>query len=106
MTKSSSWAKHHMRENRNNQFRPEQQELYKQLRAIRANSLLLMEYTIKYTNEQGVNMVAIADIVDLTKKEVFRLNGEIHNTNRAEIKDWEQKIYLEQLGWKVTDIET
>ena len=106
MTKSSSWAKHHMRENRNNQFRPEQQELYKQLRAIRANSTLLMEYTIKYTNEQGVNMVAIADIVDLTKKEVFRLNGEIHNTNRAEIKDWEQKIYLEQLGWKVTDIET
>ena len=95
-----------MRENRNNQFRPEQQELYKQLRAIRSNSLLLMEYTIKYTNEQGVNMVAIADIVDLTKKEVFRLNGEIHNTNRAEIKDWEQKIYLEQLGWKVTDIET
>ena len=43
-----------MRENRNNQFRPEQQELYKQLRAIRANSMLLMEYTIKYTNEQGV----------------------------------------------------
>jgi len=37
MSKSSSWAKHRMRENRNNQFRPEQQELYKQLRAIRAN---------------------------------------------------------------------
>jgi len=95
-----------MRENRNNQFRPEQQELYKQLRAIRANSELLMEYTIPYTNEQDVAMVAIVDIADLTKKEVFRLNGAIHNTNRAEIKDWEQKIYLEQLGWKVTDIST
>jgi very-short-patch-repair endonuclease len=95
-----------MRENRNNQFRPEQLEMYKQLRAIRANSELLMEYTIKYTNEQGVDMVAIADIADLTKKEVFRLNGEIHNTNRSEIKDWEQKEYLTALGWKVTDIET
>jgi len=106
MTKSSSWAKYRMRQNRNNQFRPEQIELYKQLRAIRANSTLLMEYTIKYTNEQGVDMIAIGDIVDLTKKEVFRLNGEIHNTNRAEIKDWEQKEYLQIAGWKVTDIET
>jgi len=95
-----------MRENRNNQFRPEQQELYKQLRATRANSTLLMEYTIKYTNEQGTDMVAIGDIVDLTRKEVFRLNGEIHNTNRSEIKDWEQKVYLEMDGWKVTDIDT
>jgi very-short-patch-repair endonuclease len=104
MTKSS-WAKHHMHENRNNQFRPEQITLYKQLRATRANSELLMEYTIKYTNEQGKTMIAIADIADLTKKEVFRLNGPIHNSNRAEVKDWEQKIYLEQKGWKVTDIE-
>lgn len=105
MSKKASWAKHHMRENRNNQFRPEQIDIYKQLRAIRANSDLLMEYTIKYINEQGKDMIAIADIVDLTRKEVFRLNGDIHNTNRSEEKDWEQKEYLQKIGWKVTDIE-
>jgi very-short-patch-repair endonuclease len=49
--------------------------------------------------------VAIADVVDMTKKEVFRLNGGVHNSNRQEEKDWEQKEYLEQYGWKVTDIE-
>ena len=64
-----------------------------------------MEYSIQYTTEQGNIMTAIADIVDLTKKEVFRLNGQIHNSNRAEIKDWEQKEYLEQNGWKVTDVD-
>ena len=105
MSKKSSWAKHHMRENRNNQFRPEQVEIYKQLRAVRANSELLMEYSINYTNEQGVTMTAIADIVDLTKREVFRLNGAVHNSNRQEIKDWEQKEYLQQNGWKVTDVD-
>ena len=50
MTKSSSWAKHRMRENRNNQFRPEQLVLYKQLRVINANSEILMEYSVTYTN--------------------------------------------------------
>lgn len=100
-----SWAKHRMRENRNNQYRPEQLELYKQLRAIRANSILLMEEPVKYINEQGKNMVAIGDIVDHTKKEFFRINGAIHNSSVQEKKDWEQKQYLEALGWKVTDIE-
>lgn len=102
----ASWAKHRMGQNRNNQYRPEQIAIYKQLKATRANSTLLMEYSITYGNEQGVNMVAIADIVDLTKKEVFRLNGPYHNRNVSEIKDWEQKEYLEALGWKVTDIST
>ena len=99
-----SWAKHRMRENRNNQYRPEQIQLYKQLRAVRANSLLLMEEPIKYIDEQGRTKVAIADIADLTKKEVFRINGAVHNSNRQEDKEWEQKEYLERDGWKVTDI--
>jgi len=100
-----NWAKHNMNKNRNTQYRPEQILLYKQLRATRAHSELLMEYTIKYTDEQDRNMVAIVDIVDLTKREVFRINGAIHNTNKHEDKDWEQKVYLEKWGWKVTDIE-
>ena len=106
MTKASSWAKHRMRENRNNQFRPEQLVIYKQLRATNRNSELLMEYSVTYTNEQDEQRTAIGDIVDLTKKVFYRLNGAIHNCNKSEEKDWEQKVYLEQLGWKVVDIET
>jgi len=106
MTKASSWAKHRMRENRNNQFRPEQLVIYKQLRATNRNSELLMEYSVTYTNEQDQERTAIGDIVDLTKKVFYRLNGAIHNSNKSEEKDWEQKVYLEKLGWKVVDIET
>lgn len=106
MTKSSSWAKHNMRENRNNQYRPEQLEIYKQLRAVNANSTILMEYSVEYVNEQDEKRTAIGDIVDVTKKIFYRLNGAVHNSNKQEEKDWEQKIYLEQLGWKVVDIET
>ena len=106
MTKSSSWAKHNMRENRNNQYRPEQLEIYKQLRAVNANSTILMEYSVEYTNEQDEKRTAVGDIVDVTKKIFYRLNGAVHNSNKQEEKDWEQKIYLEQLGWKVVDIET
>lgn len=95
-----------MRENRNNQYRPEQLLFYKQLKATRANSELLMEYTIIYGNEQGINMTAVVDIADLTKKEVFRLNGPIHNSSVQEEKDWEQKEYLQKMGWKVTDIDS
>ena len=73
MTKSSSWAKHRMRENRNNQFRPEQLVIYKQLRATNANSELLMEYSVTYTNEQDQQRTAIGDIVDLTKKIFYSL---------------------------------
>jgi len=103
---TTSWAKYRMNKNRNNQYRPEQLTLFKQLKATRPNSTLLMEYTIVYGNEQGINMTAIADIADLTKKEVFRLNGPVHNSNTREVKDWEQKEYLQKLGWKVTDIST
>ncbi len=100
MTKSESWAKHYMRENRNTQFRAEQIELYKQLRTIRANSSIIMEYYIM----KGKFLIAVVDIADLTRKECFRLNGPIH-VGRTE-KDDAQKTVLEELGWKVTDIET
>jgi len=99
-----NWAKRKMYELRNNQFRPEQIELYKQLRATRSNSDLLMEYevTYKYDEEQRV---AIGDIVDLTRKEIFRLNGPIHmSSERRILKDEIQKEGLEAEGWKVTDV--
>ena len=100
-----SFAKHRMRENRNNQYRPEQIDFHRKIRLERPNNVILMEYPVYYINEQGKNRVAIGDIVDLKTKDFWRLNGLIHNSGTQEDKDWEQKIYLEQLGWKVIDIE-
>ena len=94
-----------MRENRNNQYRPEQIEFHKQIRDAYPEDEVLMEYRIKYTNEQNHNMVAVADVVNTTKKIVYRLNGAIHNSSVTEMKDWEQKEYLTKLGWVVEDIE-
>lgn len=92
-----------MRENRNNQYRPEQIQYHIKLRDSRPTSIILMEYPVYYTNEQGKNRVAIADIADITLKEFYRLNGLIHNSRV--VKDWEQKEYLTGLGWKVIDVD-
>ena len=100
-----NWAKKRMYDLRNNQFRPEQIELYKQLRALRANSDILMEYKVEYKYDEETR-VAIGDIVDLTKKEIFRINGPIHmSSEKRIIKDEIQKEGLEAAGWKVTDID-
>jgi hypothetical protein len=102
----NKWAKHHMRENRDNQFRNEQVEYYKQLRTVRPNSRLMMEYEIKYKYDDE-ERVAIVDIVDLSKKEIFRLNGAIHfSSDKRVLKDEIQKEGLEAMGWKVTDVDT
>jgi len=98
---SKSWAKRRMRENRNSQFRPEQIEIYKQIRSTRANSDIIMEHIIY---DEDKRIVAIADIADLTRKECFRLNGAFHFDR--EQYDGDQKEKLEELGWKVTDIDT
>jgi very-short-patch-repair endonuclease len=95
-----------MRENRNNQYRPEQQVMCRELAREFPDYAVLMEITIKYTDEQHNKKVAIGDIVIEELGVVYRLNGEIHNTNRAEEKDWEQKLYLETYGWLVIDVET
>jgi len=101
-----NWAKHKMRENRNNQFRPEQQKMCSELRKEFPGYSVLMEIPIPYVDEQDNNRVAIADIVIEELGIIFRLNGAIHNTNRAEEHDWEQKLYLEKLGFIVIDVET
>ena len=99
------WAKHFMNENRNNQFRNEQLELYKELRTIRANSRLMMEYEIKYKYDDE-ERITIADIVDLTKKEIIRINGAVHmSSDKRILKDEIQKEGLEASGWIVTDID-
>ena len=95
-----------MHEIRNNQYRPEQQVMCREIAREFPEYYVLMEVTIKYTDEQGNKKVAIGDIVTEELGVVYRLNGEIHNSNRAEEKDWEQKIYLETYGWLVIDVET
>jgi len=100
-----NWAKRKMYELRNNQFRPEQIELYKQIRATRANSDLLMEYEVTYKYDEE-ERVCIGDIVDLTKKEIFRINGPIHQSSEKRVmRDEIQKEGLEKDGWKVTDVD-
>jgi len=100
MTKRASWAKHHMRENRNNQYRPEQINFYKILRDGRRNSDIIMEYTVV----KDKRIIAVLDIADLTRKEAFRLNGKIHGSRI--LKDEQQKERLIELGWRVIDIDT
>jgi len=95
-----------MHEIRNNQYRPEQQVMCREIAREFPEYSVLMEVPIKYTDEQHNKKVAIGDIVIEELGVVYRLNGEIHNTNRAEEKDWEQKIYLEVYGWLVIDVET
>lgn len=93
-----------MRENRNNQYRPEQIQLYKILRTTNSNCNIMMEYAVKcpiFADMPG--RTYIGDIVNVTKKEYFRINGESHNVN--DIKDADQKFHLEGCGWKVIDID-
>ena len=88
-----------------NQFRPEQLEIYMQIRATRANSNILMEYEVSYKYDDEVR-VCIGDIVDLTRKEIFRINGPIHQSSEKRImRDEIQKEGLEKDGWKVTDVD-
>lgn len=108
MSKSASFAKHHMRENRNNQFRPEQQQMCSELRKCGDFSewSIVMEIPIHYVDEQENNRTCIGDIVMEEIGVIYRLNGEIHNSNRSEEKDYEQKLYLEALGYLVIDVDT
>ena len=102
---SKKWAKHFMHENRNNQYRNEQLEIYMDLREKRPNSRLLMEYKIKYKYDDE-ERITIADIVDLTKKEIIRINGGVHmSSDKRILKDEIQKEGLEAGGWTVTDID-
>ena len=105
MSKSASIAKSRMRENRNNQYRPEQQEMCSDIRRQFPEYSVLMEIPIYYKDEEGKNRRATVDIIIDELNVVYRLNGRIHNTNRNELHDWEEKIYLEQLGYMVIDVE-
>lgn len=104
--KSASFAKRKMRENNNNQYRPEQQQMCREIgREFPAYSVI-QEELIPYNKENGERTCAIVDICIIELGVSYRLNGEIHNTNRAEQHDWEQKLYLEALGYMVIDVDT
>lgn len=102
---SKKWATHFMNENRNNQYRNEQLDIYIKLREARPNSRLLMEYEVKYMYDDE-ERITIADIADLTKKEIIRINGGIHmSSDKRILKDTIQKEGLEANGWIVTDVD-
>jgi hypothetical protein len=107
MGKSASFAKKKMRENNNNQFRPEQQQMCSELRKEFIEYPVLMEEDIRYQKENGEFTKAIIDIFMPTLGVCYRLNGEIHYTSDRQIEhDWEQKLYLEGLGLMVIDVDT
>jgi len=95
-----------MRENRNNQYRPEQLEFAKKLRLERPDSDIDTEYHVIYQYDDEVRH-ALLDVVDITRKDAFRLNGPIHFSSSKQIlKDKIQKAGLEIVGWNVIDIFT
>lgn len=100
----SSFAKYHMRENRNNQFRPEQQIICTDLRREFPEYAVLMEIPIFYKKENGRSGRATVDIIIEELGVIYRLNGMIHNSNNMEIHDWQEKEYLEQDGYLVIDV--
>ena len=107
MSKSASFAKHKMRENNNNQFRPEQQQMCREIGREFPDYSVIMEDMVSYTKENGERTCAIADIMILELGVYYRLNGEIHYTSDKQIEhDWEQKLYLENLGYFVIDVDT
>ena len=105
MTKDSMWAKHHMRENRNNQFRPEQQDYCRDLREQFPEYTVLMEYFIPFTKESGEKSGALVDICIVELGICYRINGGIHKSKKQEERDWEQKIYLENMLYHVVDVD-
>jgi len=106
LSKSASFAKHRMREIGNTQYRPEQQDMCSELRHEFPDDSITMEVWVHYEVESGRLSVAIIDIMNTTLGVCYRLNGAIHNNNRAEIHDWEQRLYLESLGYLVIDVST
>lgn len=103
---ANSWAKHRMRENRNNQYRPEQLVFAKSLRIIRPKSQIHVEYNIDYNYDEEIRH-AIVDVIDLTRREIFRINGGYHLASaRQTQKDEIQKTGLEMMGYTVIDINS
>lgn len=96
-----------MRANNNNQFRPEQIQMAREIGRIFPEYSVIMEELIPYDKENGERTCAIVDICILELCIAYRLNGEIHYVSDKQIEhDWEQKLYLEALGYMVIDVDT
>lgn len=107
MTKSASFAKHNMREANNNQRRPEQKQICREIAREFPEYSVLMEEMVPYTKENGERTCGISDIMIVELGVYYRLNGDIHYSNDRQIEhDWEQKLYLEKLGYLVIDVDT
>lgn len=79
--KSTSFAKSRMRENRNNQYRPEQQQMCREIAREFPEYSVLMEMPIRYKKEDDSTGMAVVDIIIDELDVVYRLNGAIHHSN-------------------------
>lgn len=95
-----------MRKSRNTSYRPEQFKLQKYLLDNYQNLDIKMEYPI-YEEKNGFRkqLVAVADLYDKTNNIIYRLSSGSHKGLRNRLKYEDQKEKLEELGYKVEDIE-
>lgn len=82
-------------------YRPEQFKFQELFKVFAPNLKTEMEYPIVVGHE----IVAVGDFVDLDNRIVWRLNGESHQGRRRFVKDPNQKMWLETMGWRVEDID-
>jgi len=81
------------------QYRPEQFKLQELFKVYAPNLHIELEYPIM----MGGQCIAVPDLIDLDNKIVYRLNGEAHS-GRQLLKDENQRMWLEIMGYKVEDI--
>jgi|SRR6185312_5600839 len=101
MTDLKNYAKIGMRKAGNTQYRPEQFKLQKYLMDTSVPHDIRLEFVIGARGK----IIAIADVIDMTTKTIYRLNGGYHKSKRQRMKDEDQKETLEELGYTVEDIE-
>jgi very-short-patch-repair endonuclease len=89
----------------NTSYRIEQMRAIEILKELYTKSEIETEYVIRNLTIDGKKTSpAIVDIVIKPQKIAIRLNGEIHTKSASRRKkDENQKIALEEAGWKVVD---
>jgi len=80
------------------EYRSEQVFAYDTIMSYYPHNQVKMEYEI-----HGLSKYCQLDIAILPEKIAIRLNGEVHEKKIQKIKDEDQKIMLEEDGWKVID---
>lgn len=80
------------------EYRSEQVFAYDTVRSYFTHSNVKMEYEV-----HDLSKYCQLDIAVLPEKIAIRLNGGVHEKRKQKIKDEDQKLMLEEDGWKVVD---